>query len=272
MTDDPHARPCPGPEPPEEPALEATRRNAERGESAARTFYREALATVIESGVPFLIGGAFALELYTGVSRSTKDLDIFVRPGDVRRVLEVFSAAGYRTELTDPQWLAKACSGGDFVDVVFGSANGTGEVDDAWFRHAERGNVLGLSLDLCPVEETIWSKAFVMERGRYDGADIAHLLRARCERLDWGRLLRRFGDLWQILFTHLVLFGFIYPSERARIPDWVMGELLSRLRDELKNPPEGRRLCRGTLLSPTQYLPDIEQWGYEDARVRREGP
>lgn len=226
----------------------------------------------IDSGVPFLVGGAFGLELYTGVSRSTKDLDLFVRPRDVSRILEVFAAAGYRTELTDPQWLAKAWSGDGFADVVFGSANGTGEVDDEWFHHAERGNVLGLSLDLCPVEETIWSKAFVMERSRYDGADVAHLLRARCESLDWPRLLRRFGDLWPVLFTHLVLFGFIYPSERARIPGWVMEELLSRLRSELENPPDARRLCRGTLLSPTQYLPDIEEWGYEDARERREDP
>lgn len=272
MPDDPHAGPRPAPEPPEEPAPGAPRRDGNRGESAARAFYRDALSAVMTSGVPFLVGGAFALEVYTGVSRSTKDLDLFVRRGDVRRALDALAAAGYRTELTDPQWLAKACSGDDFVDVVFGSYNGIGEVDDEWFRHAERGSVLGLSLDLCPVEETIWSKAFVMDRHRYDGADVAHLLRARCERLDWDRLLRRFNDSWHVLFTHLVLFGFIYPSERSRIPGRVMGELLSRLRNELASPPATRRLCRGTLLSPTQFFPDIEMWGYEDARLRREGP
>ena len=34
-------------------------------------------------------------------------------------------------------------------------------------------------------EETLWSKAFVMERERYDGADVAHLILAHGERLDW---------------------------------------------------------------------------------------
>jgi hypothetical protein len=59
------------------------------------------------------------------------------------------------------------------------------------------------------VEETIWSKAFVMERERYDGADIAHLLRASAERLDWHRLLERFDAHWPVLLSHLILFGFI---------------------------------------------------------------
>ena len=53
-----------------------------------------------------------------------------------------------------------------------------------------------------------------MERERYDGADIAHLLRARADQLAWRRLLRRFGPHWRVLLGHLVLFGFVYPGER----------------------------------------------------------
>ena len=32
-----------------------------------------------ESGVPFLVGGAYALAKHAGIERHTKDLDIFVR-------------------------------------------------------------------------------------------------------------------------------------------------------------------------------------------------
>jgi hypothetical protein len=67
-------------------------------------------------------------------------------------------------------------------------------------RYAEPAIVMGQPVRLCPAEETIWSKAFVMERERYDGADIAHLLRARAEMLDWRRLTRRFGRHWRVLF------------------------------------------------------------------------
>lgn len=66
-----------------------------------------------------------------------------------------------------------------------------------------------------------------------------------------------------------MLFGFIYPSERARIPAWVMDELTRRLQRETASVPvtDPSPVCRGPLLSRAQYLPDIEQHGYRDARL-----
>ena len=106
-----------------------------------------------------------------------------------------------------------------------------------------------------------------MERERYDGADIAHILRACAETLDWGRLLRRAGPHWRVLFSHLILFGYIYPGERHRIPAAVMNELLDRCRDEGPAALAEKRLCRGTILSRAQYLSDVHEWGYRDARL-----
>jgi hypothetical protein len=230
-------------------------------------FYRAALSTLQRAQVPFLVGGAYALACHTGVVRHTKDFDIFIRPKDCERVLQVLSAAGYRTEITDPCWLAKAYSGEDFIDVIFSSGNAVAEVDDAWFEHAIDAKVFGLSVQLCPPEETIWSKAFVMERERYDGADIAHLLRSYGTRLDWKRLLGRFDSHWRILLSHLILFGFIYPFERSCIPPFVMETLLDRLQSEAQPPPIDGRLCQGTLLSKVQYAIDMDHWGYQDARL-----
>ena len=124
-------------------------------------------------------------------------------------------------------WLGKAFSGDDFVDVIFSSGNGLCTVDDEWFANAalmEAGGVL-----LCPAEELIWQKAFIMERERFDGADVNHLLRACGPQLDWDRLLRRFGPHWQLLLVHLLLFGFVYPAERQRVPARVVEALLQRL-------------------------------------------
>jgi hypothetical protein len=144
-------------------------------------------------------------------------------------------------------------------------------VDDEWFAHAVSAEVLGMPLKLSPPEEMIWSKAFVQERERYDGADIAHVLRTQAEHLDWERLLRRFGDKWHVLLSHLTLFGFIYPSERGKIPAWVMEELIGRLQNDLRTPAPAKRVCQGTLLSREQYLVDVERWGYADARLRPRG-
>src|SRR5260370_5281374 len=106
-----------------------------------------------------------------------------------------------------------------------------------------------------------------MERERYDGADIAHLLHARAEALDWGRLARRFGRHWRVLLSHLILFGFIYPSERTRIPEPLMRRCLHLLEEEMRQAPT-RRICRGTITSRAQYLVDVQLWGYEHARLR----
>src|SRR5438552_11145827 len=83
-------------------------------------FYRQALVTLTEAGLPFLVGGAFALRYYAGIVRHTKDLDLFVRPKDYPRILEKLAGQGYRTELTDPKWLAKVFSDKEFIDVIFG--------------------------------------------------------------------------------------------------------------------------------------------------------
>jgi hypothetical protein len=231
-----------------------------------RAIYCRALAALTDARIPFLVGGAYAFARYTGIVRHTKDFDVFLHRRDVVRALDTLARAGYQTELTFSHWLGKAYEGEDFIDVIFSSGNGVAEVDDTWFEYSIEDEVLGLPVLLCPAEEMLWSKAFVMERERFDGADVAHILRARASGLDWPRLLRRFQDHWRVLLSHLILFGFVYPAERTLIPAEVMQELLGRLRDELDTASPCDRLCQGTLLSRAQYLDDLEREGYLDAR------
>ena len=233
----------------------------------ARAFYLSALALLADTRVPFLVGGAYALNHYTGIERHTKDFDVFVRREHYADVETALGAAGIATELTFPHWLGKASCEHGCIDVIFSSGNGLAQVDDVWFEHAAVGTVLGVETRICPPEEMIWSKAFITERERYDGADIMHLLLACAERLDWRRLLARFDVHWRVLLSYLGLFGFVYPSEQARIPGWVMRDLIERLSRELRVPPSPRRVCQGTLLSREQYLTDVGRWGFEDARL-----
>src|SRR4051794_26816312 len=157
-------------------------------------FYRSALSVLSGSGVPFMVGGSYALERLTGIARKTKDIDIFVLPRDCRRVLDVLGTAGYGVELHDPSWLAKAFHHRHLLDIVFNSGNGLCPVDEEWFEHAAEAEVLGVRVKLGPVEESIWQKAYIMERERFDGADVIHLILHCGRTLDWERLLRRFGE------------------------------------------------------------------------------
>ncbi|HXO27094.1 MAG TPA: hypothetical protein VOA80_07120 [Thermoanaerobaculia bacterium] len=272
-------------------------------------FYRHAMAVLEDAGISFLVGGAYAFARYTGIVRDTKDFDLFILPRDFDAALAALAAAGYPVERNFPHWLGKAHGAdGSFVDLIFGSGNGLTAVDEGWFRHARRGEVLGVQVRLCPPEEMLWSKAFIMERERYDGADVAHLLHCCAEELDWQRLLARFGEHWRVLLSHLVLFGYIYPARTAstataasaasathpppgaaRVPAAVMATLIGRLSRETFAPAAGAEgaagdtvngasgasvadpLCRGTILSRAQYLSDIATHGYLDARLPPSG-
>lgn len=236
-----------------------------------RAFYRRVLRVLGEATIPCLIGGAYAFERYTGIARHTKDFDLFIHPRDFERTLAVLRDAGCDTDVPFPHWLGKARAGDDVIDVIFSSGNGVATVDDRWLAHGIEAEVLGVPTRLSPPEEMIWSKAFVMERERYDGADVAHLLRSTAETLDWPRLLERFDDHWRVLLSHVVLFGFIYPGERDRIPAFVMRELLGRLVADLNEVAPREAICQGTLVSRAQYLVDVECWGYSDARLAPRG-
>lgn len=126
-------------------------------------------------------------------------------------------------------------------------------------EHAVEAKVLGSSVRLCPPEETIWQKAFIAERERYDGADVVYMLGAYGGTLAWPRLLRRFDRHWRVLMSHIVLFSYIYPVERGQIPEWVMAYFMKRLDDETRSTPHSSRVCQGTVSSRSQYLIDVMQ-------------
>jgi hypothetical protein len=245
---------------------ETTLQSTGQPEDPAHDVYREALTCLSQAKIPFLVGGAFGLESYTGLVRRTKDLDLFVNPADRARLMQRLCDAGFCTEWRFPHWLGKAQKEDRSIDIIYSSGNGVCTVDETWFGYALPAEILGVPVRVVPAEEMLWSKAFVMERNRYDGGDIAHLLRARAQHLDWARLLFRFGTHWRVLFSHVILFGFIYPEQRLRVPDWFMHEMMRRVKLDMQCLPAERGVCQGTLLSWSQYLADVDGGAYHDGR------
>jgi hypothetical protein len=218
-------------------------------------------------GIDYLVGGGYAFGHYTGLQRDTKDLDIIVRPSDFSRVLKICRSAGYRAELVFTHWLAKVFFEEDFIDIIFSSGNGVCRIDEAWFVRAREVEFLETQVHIIPPEEMIWQKAFIMERERFDGADVAHLLLNCAQELDWKHLLDRFDMDWRLLLSHLVLFGYIYPSRKGMIPRNVVSRLLGQLiADEIGPTAEGL-ICKGTFLSRQQFLRDVSDAGFVDARL-----
>jgi hypothetical protein len=230
----------------------------------AEAFYAAALRELSKFGIPYLVGGTYAVSAYTGVIRPTKDLDIFCKPAESMRILEHFKHLGYEIENEDERWLAKVLQGEHFFDVIFAASHSTLPVGDGWFEHAPSSELLGTSVRLVAPTELIWSKAFVQVRHRYDGADIIHLILRQHERIDWERLLAYMDLHWEVLMAHLINFRWAYPSERDRVPRWLMAALIDRLQHQLDLPPPRVRICRGRIFSQSDYALAVEQWGFQD--------
>src|SRR5215472_16771701 len=114
--------------------MTAKRILASRALGALNDFHRKSMVALQEAGIPFLIGGAYVVEVYAGVSRRTKDFDLYVRPRHVNAAIEALGRIGYKTEKTFPHWLAKAGLGREYIDLIFRAGNGLCAVDDSWFE------------------------------------------------------------------------------------------------------------------------------------------
>lgn len=133
--------------------MSSVQSGSEQLEPKTRAFYAKVLTALSEVNLPFLVGGTYALEHYTGIAPNTKDLDLFIRPKHRDRAFEVLAATGCRIQLSSPHWLGKAFWQEDVVDVIFNASNGTHPVDEDWFARAVKAEIFGLPVLLCSPEE-----------------------------------------------------------------------------------------------------------------------
>jgi hypothetical protein len=228
-------------------------------------FYAAMLEVLKGAGVPFQVGGSHAVGYYVGTTPNTKDIDVFCLASDYPKLLRAGMNAGYEAEVEDERWIAKLRKGDEFCDVIFGSANLVTPVTEAWFHERHEGEICGVTAPLVPPTELIWSKVFIMDRNRFDGNTVAHLILKQHERIDWRRLMGYMEQHWEVLLFHVLHFRYIYPSEREMIPSAIVDELLSRLAEQRTMPRPQRRACRGRLFSRDDFEVDITKWGFADA-------
>lgn len=217
------------------------------------------------AGVPFVLGGAFAVHAYTGVWRDTKDLDVFIEAKYVQPALDALGKEGFRTEVRAGHWLAKAHHDPFVIDLIFGIGNGQLRVNEDWFKNTLPADIAGVEVRLMPMEALLASKIYVATRDRFDGADVAHLIRGSRGRIDWNRILVYLGPHWELLFWQLVFFDFVYPGHADYLPRDLMALLFERIRERWNHAGDPMAF-RGTLLDQFTFIVDVEDWGYKDLR------
>ncbi len=225
--------------------------------------FRAVLQHLIDTQVPFVVSGAAALQLHTGISRDTKDLDLFLPAEHVSDALRSLQEEGFETEIPDSVWLAKAHRGEFYVDLITGMSNAVIMVDQSWIDRGITSDFFGLLVKVLAREELIASKLFVTRRERFDGADIAHVIFSARGGLDWQRLLQLVGEHWEMLLWAVIFYHYAYPARGEYVPRSVWDDLLGRLRHSLDHPDTNAPF-RGSLIDPMMFAIDVNEWGMEN--------
>ena len=214
-------------------------------ELAAR-FNRVLEATVEameSSGIRYaFIGGIASGGL--GRPRSTRDIDLFVRPEDAESTLRALNKAGFETEKTDPAWLYKGFKEGVLVDVIFKS-KGEIYLDQEMLRRMTTAEFHGRRLKLISPEDLLIIKAVAhseLTPGHWHDA-IALLFHAQ---LDWDYLVQRARRAPRRVLS-LLLYA---QSVDIAVPNYVISELFESLFGEIAMRPrrvrgKGSRIIRG---------------------------
>jgi hypothetical protein len=228
-----------------------------------QALFREVLTLFEKSELPYAVAGAFALRQHTGISRFTKDLDIFLSAQSASAALALLQERGFRCEVCDPVWLAKVHRDDYFVDLITGMSNAVIAVDDSWIARAHSARVCEVNTRVLAPEELMASKLFVTRRERFDGADIAHIIFASRGKLQWDRVLQLAGEHWELVLWSLTLFRYVYPAQSNYVPQTLWRDLLSKFSEEVSSPNTGARF-RGSLIDDAMFAIDVEEWGMEN--------
>ena len=199
---------------PDPPAFE--KQNVD--ESVFLEVLKEALATLADHDVPFLVIGGVASAVW-GRPRFTQDIDVLVRPHDAKRALEALEDAGFATQETDEHWLYKGLKDGVIVDVLFQSSGGI-YLDEEMLERCQTRELHEIKLPLAAPEDIVVMKSVAHEEATPRYWHDALSIIARVD-MDWDYLLRRARVRAKRILA-LLLYA---QSNDLVVPDRVVREL-----------------------------------------------
>jgi hypothetical protein len=153
-------------------------------EGLAGTLKRVA-AALKQSGIPFALGGSFAVYAHGGHS-SDHDVDFVIREQDKERVLEELAAVGFEVEQPPEDWLVKVYDNGRMVDLIYRPVESP--VTDATLRDTEMLSVESIYMPVLSATQLMIHKLLSYTQQYCDFATGLPVARSLREKIDWDRV------------------------------------------------------------------------------------
>lgn len=150
---------------------------------AIKETLKKVAAVLRRAEVPFLLGGGLATWVRGG-PESDHDLDLFVKPEDAERALEVLAAEGMRPEKPPENWLYKAWDGDVLIDPIFSPSGET--ITDENFQRADELEVNAVRMQVASLEDVIAAKLLALGEHEADYGPILEMTRSVREQVDWA--------------------------------------------------------------------------------------
>ena len=144
-----------------------------------------------EAGVPFALGGGLAIWARGG-PETEHDVDLFIRPEDADRALEVLGADGFRTEEPPEGWLVKAWRGDVLVDLIYEPSGLT--IDDDFLERAEVLEVHAIRMPVLRAEDVLVAKLMTLREHQVDYDQVLEIARTVREQIDWDEVRERTSE------------------------------------------------------------------------------
>lgn len=153
----------------------------------------KAAAGILNDGeIEFVLGGGLSAWARGG-PRSEHDVDFLIKPEDAERALEVFDAAGWRTERPPEGWLYKTWhENGALVDLIFDPASGP--ITQEMIARAHEGEVMALRAKVATLEDVLVSKLLAISEQEPSFGSVLEWSRALREQIDWREVRERTRD------------------------------------------------------------------------------
>jgi predicted nucleotidyltransferase len=145
-----------------------------------------------DAEIEFVLGGGLSAWARGG-PRSEHDVDFLIKPEDAERALEVFDAAGWKTERPPEGWLYKTWhENGALVDLIFDPASGP--ITQEIINRAHEDEVMALRAKVATLEDVLVSKLLAIKEQELNFSSVLEWSRALREQIDWREVRERTQD------------------------------------------------------------------------------